>query len=342
MVTPHSQSHDSQQGASRVGTARIHLQDKQQQPASTQAGGEFDQLFDKAEQLMQNIDQASSASEASVDSPSEPLPPDEPQTIAELDRTLAKNLDVLLEADYQSIDAVLDGVFEEQAVLVQKLGEPPPPELPPEPVVEPQRPTATAPPPEVQAVAKSAEPQSVVDLPAPALAVQASVATEVMPEALKMDSIDAPEAAEVVPDSARSPRARRPEPDETPVPSIDSTLQPRKLSFQWLHATWRALLARCSAMAAIPLRPLVSALMIISIPLRFVPTRLRTAVDWLAVSLLAWTPIVWIMVLTLGRGGQTRGETPEDHRKTEPTIAAKDHRPSGSAPTAAKAPTDHH
>jgi hypothetical protein len=46
-------------------------------------------------------------------------------------------------------------------------------------------------------------------------------------------------------------------------------------------------------------RPVLQAM---SFPLRFVPPSLRPMVDWIALSLVFWVPIVWIVVLfVMGR-----------------------------------------
>jgi hypothetical protein len=43
----------------------------------------------------------------------------------------------------------------------------------------------------------------------------------------------------------------------------------------------------------------VSILCAMNLPMRFVPPRLRPAVDWLALSLILWVPIVWLFAVFL-------------------------------------------
>ena len=48
---------------------------------------------------------------------------------------------------------------------------------------------------------------------------------------------------------------------------------------------------------AVVLDQVKSVLTVMSLPLNLVPDRLRPAVDWLAISLIFWVPIVWVLVL---------------------------------------------
>ena len=43
--------------------------------------------------------------------------------------------------------------------------------------------------------------------------------------------------------------------------------------------------------------PLVTVLSGLNYPLRMIPERLRPAVDWLALSLVFWVPIVWVLAM---------------------------------------------
>ncbi len=43
--------------------------------------------------------------------------------------------------------------------------------------------------------------------------------------------------------------------------------------------------------------PLVTVLSGLNYPLRKIPKRLRPAVDWLALSLVFWVPIVWVLAM---------------------------------------------
>jgi hypothetical protein len=63
--------------------------------------------------------------------------------------------------------------------------------------------------------------------------------------------------------------------------------------------------------------PLVLVLMILNFPLRLVPARLRLIVDWAAITLLAWVPIVWMLVLVTSRGS-IAGAGSADHSTVQP------------------------
>jgi hypothetical protein len=47
-------------------------------------------------------------------------------------------------------------------------------------------------------------------------------------------------------------------------------------------------------------RGVIGVLTIVNYPLRFVPQSQRPMVDWIALSLVGWVPVVWILVFTLG------------------------------------------
>jgi hypothetical protein len=82
-------------------------------------------------------------------------------------------------------------------------------------------------------------------------------------------------------------------------------------------------------------RGVIGVLTIVNYPVRFVPQSQRPMVDWIALSLVAWVPVVWVLVLTLGNrnahvqasaevheAGSVLASTPvEDKAMHETTVA---------------------
>jgi hypothetical protein len=169
----------------------------------------------------------------------------------EMDRVLAAEAQQMLEAEFQTIDAVLDGVFEERAVLVQK----------PDgtPALPPERPVKSAPEP------PPAEP------PAPVVAQPQPVASA--PIAPVADDPPAPARP-----AAEPPRVIELPPDPAPIPPA-----PR---INWLIVI-RSILSQL----------LLSLLLILSAPVRMAPPRARTIINWLAITLMLWVPLIWLLVL---------------------------------------------
>ena len=65
----------------------------------------------------------------------------------------------------------------------------------------------------------------------------------------------------------------------------------------------------------------------LNLPLRYVPPAMRPAVDWVALSLLVWVPIVWVMALTgLGSASPHSGAEHAEaaHHESAPAYDQKD------------------
>ena len=217
--------------------------------------------LDHAQQTVREIDAIARSADSAVEFPSDDLDqPSASQTLSEVDESLAEDVDNLLQGDFESIDAVLDGVFEEQATIVQRLGEKLPPPAP-----------APAPPTEAP-VALEAPPSPPVEV-APVEPV-AAAEPQAIPEPVPAPVAIEPEPAPV--------KVQRPVRDPAPVPAAQPKT-PRKPS----------------ALAARLLPPIVRVLSTMNYPLRSLPSGFRTIIDWAALSLLVWVPIVWIMVFTL-------------------------------------------
>lgn len=297
---------------------------------SSEAG--HDALLDKAQQLLRTIDETSSltgtsaAPQARADAVAPAL---QPASIAQLDSALAADLDALLESDFQTIEAVLDGVFEEQAAMVQKLDEPPAPAPtatpplapPPSPASASTSPIETNP---VSAAPIIADQRHVAPLGAapPDLHIarrgdQATAAAAIERHADQMAD-GAQQNTVPVAGPAASVQAAVAAPPEEPVRNPIAPLAP--LDERELRPELAAVRPRrpnpFKMLLGVVAQPMVDVLAILNYPLRFVPPRLRPAVDWLAVSLMAWVPVVWIMVLVLGSPPQ--GESPNAEADAEP------------------------
>jgi hypothetical protein len=252
-----------------------------QEPLTDDRREELDDLIWKAQELVRNLDTLSMTTEI-PDEETEPAFAGEPTTIAELDMAIASSADREMKKTVSAtVDSVLDQVFEERAVLVQTLDAPVTPIID---VAEPEAATRTqvideapVPAPEVVAAPVPVEPP----IPAPQL-----VSTAVLP----------------TPPIAPAPAATA---NALPVQVVESA---SKASIAPAEPR-PSIRARLEKLA----RPAIPLLMIVNFPLRFVPPSLRPVVDWAALSLLVWVPIIWIMVATLGSKAQ--------HAKVEITEA---------------------
>jgi len=312
MSEPDLQSPDSQ--APVQSGSKPPRQPGESTDASGQSEQSLDELFDKAGELLRTIDETSREVTA-TDSTAAPPSAPEPRTLSELDQSLAANLDVLMEADYQSIETVLDGVFEEQAVLVQKLGEPPPPPPPePAPVAAEAQPPHAPPMPASDVAAQASQPPAPVSASSvePAMASTLTSAVAANEPAQAVAAPTKPEASEATANSAAPPKAAVLKLAESPSPEparvVEKPQEPvpvpeRRQEAQASQAS--SIKSRMASLVDRAARPAIGVLILMNYPLRFVPPKLRPAIDWIALSLLAWVPIVWIMVLMLGSSHST-------------------------------------
>jgi len=282
-----------------------------------------DEAVDKTQEALRKLDEAlAEKAAASIVTPTptaaqeEATPP--AQSLSEADQSLAQDLDQILQGDAATVNAVLDDVFKEQAAVVQQLDESPRPAEPPLPAA----PQALA--------APLATPMATVDEPAPAAPALANVASAPpSPPASPPESIPAtPDSAAPVASQFGAPAVPVAVTSEqklvaaaslsaVPTPEVvaasveiasastpthmDSTGEPASES---KLGALKGVLAkvrvdRTRGLASV-LEPIVNVLVIINSPLRRIPTSLRPMVDWLALSLLAWVPIVWVLAIFLG------------------------------------------
>ncbi|MHC4106832.1 MAG: hypothetical protein ACYSTY_01975 [Planctomycetota bacterium] len=186
------------------------------------------------------------------------------EAVDQVDQAIAEDLDALLQGGYESVDDVLRGVFEEQATLVQPADDAP-------------------------AVVQSSDPAREEETPA---ASEPAPAPEAPPIASAFDQPPADPAVVTMsePDSRSSPqpepRAEPREPTAEPGPPQQAR-QPRERS-GGAGMLWRT--ARPVVMVTLGL---------VNFPLRFVPASLRPIVDWIALSLVFWVPITWMIAMFL-------------------------------------------
>jgi hypothetical protein len=251
---------------------------------------ELDDLIWKAQELVRNLDSLSVASEIADDGPEGGLTT-EPTTLAELDRAIASSADREMHKNVAAtVDAVLDQVFEERAAIVQNLDERVAPMI--EEIA-------------VKQESKPIEEQAAPPSPAPTLAdAAASTVVEVAPA----PAAPTPAATPIV----ETPAAPAPAPAtiSNTVEAKSGDIAPAIATSKKQDAPKISLTAQMAKLA----RPLVPVLVILSFPLRFVPAPLRHVVDWAALSLLVWVPIIWIMVVMLGEESphdSSHGATPE-------------------------------
>ena len=212
-----------------------------------------------------------------------------PATLQHYDQAIAKAVDDMLEGDFVSVDLVLEGMHEST-----------PPPVPMKSVSEPPAtaPAATAAPPSENAI--RSEDASVV----PSAAAAPSIETLATPSALKSEtptassapapalSASAPAKPHTERDAATSPRPARnvgePEPVIATAPPTPRRARKPLEAFAVLRQALQTIAA-----------PFGIVLKLLSKPLDMVPPKARDIVDWVALSLIVWVPIVWIFALLI-------------------------------------------
>jgi hypothetical protein len=210
------------------------------------------------------------------------------QTLAEMDQSLAQELDQMMQGDSAAVNAVLEDVFREQAAVVQQLDESPKPVEPPLPM---QAPALAAP---LTAAAASPANVAVAKDVAPTLPAQTLAPEEVSSELASV----AVTAVENV--SARA-EIEQPSPQVSDVRVEAQSLPPSGGDVN-VRLRPGSLIQRL-------LGRVIDVLVLANYPLRKIPTSVRPAVDWIALSLLAWVPIVWVLAVMLGPK-KTEGSAP--------------------------------
>jgi len=208
-------------------------------------------------------------------------PPDESASefgdlaIHELDDELADDVETLLNANFETVSDVLDDVFEEHAALGDA--------------------SVTVPPMEAFLDEPAAEAVDSPDDPAGGPGEEPPAhESEMIPERpATPEPVDHEPPAEPVAPS-EDPAAPEPEPEIDPEPR-EAPATPRPT----VHQEPELLVARLSSLT---FRCLKAVLREASYPLRLLPSGVRPVVDWIALSLVFWVPIVWVVAfLIVGR-----------------------------------------
>jgi hypothetical protein len=183
----------------------------------------------------------------------QPMPSAEPETIEQVDAALAREVDALLDGEFESVDDVLDGIFSEQT---EKL-----------------RGDRTA---EADSRTAAGEHHGSVGDDSPP-----HPESHIIPSA--PGSIPKPIAEYSTAASATSEAtlpAQGAAPGIPPAQAASSNTSRQGL--------WRQLV-----------RLVAATLAVVNLPMRLVPEPYRPIADWVALSLVFWIPIAWVLALFL-------------------------------------------
>ncbi|MCP3903488.1 MAG: hypothetical protein GY715_07605 [Planctomycetes bacterium] len=200
-----------------------------------------------------------------------PIPaPAAPSALREIDGSLADDAELLLQGNFDTVGEILD---DPQEYIEDETSTPMPLEDEAEEPVDGEDETPAP-------IEEAADPPMAESVPLPARdpAPAASEVSEMIPER------GGGETAPVAEDEPEPAVEEAPEPE--PEPEIVVEPVPAATGPRW----W----SRFEPVA-------VTLLCLINVPLRFVPRRARPVVDWVALSLVFWVPIVWCVALLLIR-----------------------------------------
>lgn len=231
--------------------------------------------------------------------------------VNQVDQELADDLDELVEGDFESVDEVLDGELDEPNHPLEVADA--------QPAHTEKAADDTA---DEQAIAEPAPPSteedgsSIPDEVSDAAAEQAApdehaVIAEQQPEEAPLNEEplnDAEDGAESTEDSGTNdaPSGKGPYPpviqatdssdEKEPAPEPATSAAPEESDASTpsedkvpLHMRMLTPVAACG----------VAALSLLSAPLRYVPESFRPLVDWIAISLVFWVPVVWVLAFVL-------------------------------------------
>ncbi len=242
------------------------------------------------------------------------------EALRRLDDELAEDVEDLLRGNFDTVSAVLDDSFDDRSAATARPEPGTEPGTEPNPEREPGSEVAsrgqTAP--SRRVGTGLAEPEHAAqDSPGPVLPARsagrgtggdsgrgAAAGAEPLPEAVfeLMDPTAAEPVSQLLPDrpgflpTGTSPVAEaEPEPETAPDPATpQSEAADERIEAPAPFPTARgAGNAAPSGLQAI----LIEVLAILGYPLRFVPPSVRPLVDWVALSLVFWVPIVWVIAL---------------------------------------------
>jgi hypothetical protein len=197
------------------------------------------------------------------------------EALESIDKTLANDLDTLLDGDFLAVEQVLDGVFEDFAAIVQGHDDGP---------VRVQSPQSgrreakarrgepsTGPVEQALGAAAAAEPAAVPEEPEPALVE--------------------PTHAQLHTETETAPSARATAAPDRPVASSPIAAQPLPADSELL----RRPMALLATVARAGVRITVTLLAAMNEPLRRLPRSAQPLINPIAISLAIWVPITWML-----------------------------------------------
>lgn len=222
-----------------------------------------------------------------------------------LDEAMADDVAQMVAGDSEAIEKVLDGIFDEQAILVQN-EEDFMNESAPGGMMQSDNPVgdrgAESGPPSDTPMETASDIGEVIDEEIAALASPetrketSTTSVSDMPETDEKSSDQAaqkPAAATKVADAAEVEATKVADAAEVEAAPAEPQLAPAEQEHKWKE--------RVQAAFEIIEPPLVTVLTGMNYPLRKIPEQFRPAVDWLALSLVFWVPIVWVLALFVMR-----------------------------------------
>ncbi len=218
-----------------------------------------------------------------------------------LDEAMADDVAQMIAGDTDAIEAVLDGIFDEQAILVQNdedfmnesaLGGMIQSDNPVEESGEKSGSPSDSPMETASDIGEEID-EEIAAIGSPETRKETSTASvSDLPETDEK-SIDQaaqkPAAATKVVSAAEAEATKVARAAEAEAVTGEPQLAPAERKNKWLE--------RVQAAIEIIEPPLITVLSGLNYPLRKIPKKLRPAMDWLALSLVFWVPIVWVLAL---------------------------------------------
>jgi hypothetical protein len=211
---------------------------------------------------------------AAVEEPSAARPSDPEDTIERLDDELAENVDKMLQGEFESVDELLEGGFDEPAPVDDD----------PEEAIKAS--TETGVESEIARAARAGEPPA------------DDGETEEVIDPRDFVDLDEPDAEPAAPDPPQTVTEEAPEPAEKPEvldePHAVPDPEPEPEPVAAVVAPTQEVDVRPQAHP-----PLVRVLEWMNAPRRSLSPPARVIVDWVALSLVFWVPIVWLFAFFL-------------------------------------------
>jgi hypothetical protein len=232
-----------------------------------------------------------SGQDGSPPSADQRLPADE---LVSVDAAVAREMDALLEGEFESVDDVLDGLFAEHSGPLPVSAGEAVETAQAEPAQASQRVAfePTAPPPVQTTIAAAGagplKDERPLDAPS-APSAPSDAIPEIIPTAKKgqpqQGESAQPTRLMVRPNSAADESQAEAKDENAPAPPVPGPGETGQLR------------RRNILVAAV-----IAVLLVMNLPLRQLPTSVRPLVDWIALSLVFWVPVTWVIaLLVIGR-----------------------------------------